>query len=150
MLDRAGRAAVAEVQRDDPYLFARDAAQLAVAIGHVAVGRAVEPVPADLEPPVVLVRDPVQVRHLGQARVERGVEHRDLRHAVAQELARRADALEVGRVVQRRQLDAILDARDHGLVDAHRGPEALPAVDHTVSDRVNVRDRAHRLDPGVG
>jgi len=114
------------------------------------VRRAVESGAADLEAPVVLVGDPVQVCHLRQGRVERGVEHRDLRHAVAQELARRANAPQVRRVVQRRQLDAILDARDHVVVDAHRGPEALPAVNHAVPDRMDVGHRAHRFDARVG
>jgi hypothetical protein len=70
--------------------------------------------------------------------VEGGVEHRDLRHSRTEALARRADALEVGRVVERRQLNAVLDLLQHAVVDEHRAGELLPAVDHAVADGVDV------------
>ena len=72
----------------------------------------------------------------------------DLRHAGAEQRARRADALQVGRVVERRELDAVLDAGEHLVVDrTERG--TLAAVDDAVPDGVDVGDRAE-LDPGRG
>jgi hypothetical protein len=55
--------------------------------------------------PVKLVRDRVEVRGVGEAMVECGVEHGDLRDAGAERTPRRRDAAEVVRVVERGELD---------------------------------------------
>ena len=107
--DRARRRAVAEVQRDDLRLLARAAGELAIAIRDVAVRRAVKAVSAHAVAPVELVRDRVEVRGLRQAVMKRRVEHRDLRNAGAEHGARRRDAAEIVRIVQRRELDQLLE-----------------------------------------
>ena len=58
-------------------------------------------------------------RDLGHRLVEGGVEDRDLRQ-VGEQPAGHRDALEVGRVVQRRERDELLDGRDHVVVDQRR------------------------------
>ena len=77
-------------------------------------------------------RDGVGVGVRRHRLVERGVEDRDLRH-VGEELRRDLDALEVGRVVQRRQRDQVGDRGDHLVVDQHRLGEAVAAVDDAVA-----------------
>jgi hypothetical protein len=81
--------------------------------------------------------------------VERGVEHGHVRHALAEQRARGADALEVRGVVQRREVDAFLDAREHRGVDAHRLQEALAAVHDAVPDARGGRRPTSLLDPRV-
>ena len=111
---------------------------------------AVEAVAADLVPHVERVRDRVQVRHLRHRGVERGVEDGHLRHAGAEQLARGVDALEVRRVVQRREVDAVLDLVHDLVADHHRPRELLAAVDGAVADRVDVADRGDAGDAGLG
>ena len=82
--------------------------------------------------------------------MERGVEHRDLRDAGTEELARRVDALEVGRVVQRREVDAVLDLVDHRVVDEHRAGQLLAAVDDAMADGVDVGERLDARHRGLG
>jgi len=60
--------------------------------------------------------------------VKRRVEHRHLRNAGAEQLARGVDALEVGRVVERREIDAPADLLEHRTVDRHRVRELLAAA----------------------
>jgi hypothetical protein len=64
--------------------------------------------------------------------VEGGVEHRDLGH-VAQDVAHRAVSLDVGRVVQRGHVEAVLDPAHDVVVDQDRCLEPLPAVHHAVA-----------------
>ena len=69
--------------------------------------------------------------------MERGVEHRDHRDAVAEKGAGGPDPAQVRRVVQRREINAVLDPADDAGVDPGVGPEALPAVHDPVADRVH-------------
>jgi ABC-2 type transport system permease protein len=80
--------------------------------------------------------------------VEGGVEDGDLRHLLAEQIRGRVDALEVRRVVQRRQVNALLKPDQHFLVDQDRPRETFRAVDHAVSNRVNVRQAGNARDPG--
>ena len=92
-------------------VLARPAGELPVAIRDVAMRRAVKAVAPHAVPPIELVRHRVEVRRLGQAVMKRRVEHRDLRHAGAEHRARRGDAAQVVRVVQRRELDELFQIR---------------------------------------
>ena len=111
------------------------------AAGHVGERRPVEPVAAHA---VLLAPGPrhrVGVRVCRQRVVERGVEDGDLRH-VGEPLARHLDALDVGRVVQRRKGFQLLDRRDDVVGDHDRVAEPVAAVDDPMTDR----DQAHLVE----
>ncbi|MEI2786470.1 MAG: hypothetical protein V9E82_12345 [Candidatus Nanopelagicales bacterium] len=96
--------------------------------------RAVEAVTAD---PVLcrhLPIDRVEVGGLGHGLVERGVEHRDVRHARIR-LHRDLDPEQVRRVVQRSQRDAVADGLDHLGVDHRGGRETVATMHDAVSHR---------------
>ena len=97
-----------------------------------------EAVAPDLVVFIVLIGDGVQIRMLGHGLVEGGVEHRHLGHVVAQDGPAGLDADDVGRIMQRRQGGAVLH-RLHDLVGDEDGAgEALAAVDHPVTHRVDL------------
>ncbi len=132
-LDRAGAGAVAEVQGDDAQVPEIRVHVLRGEAGHELVAGAVEAEATD----AVLVRelaiDRVHLRAPGHARMEGGVEDRDVGH-VREQLARGADARQVGRVVQRREGHARLDGADHLVVDPGGAVEGVAAVDHSMAD----------------
>jgi hypothetical protein len=132
------------MQRDEVRALARRSGELAPTVRHVAVRGAVKAVAAHLVAAIELVGDGVEVRVRRQRAVEGGVEHRDLRHARAQDRRRGADALEVGRVVQRREIDRVLDPLQYLVVDPHRAREALAPVHDPVTDRVDLGASAER------
>ncbi len=109
-----------------------------------------EAVAANPVPAVELVGDAVEVGRLGHRRVERGVEHGDLRHTLSQEGDGRRNAPQVAGVVQWGQLDALGNAIDHGLIDAHGRAKVLPTMDHAVPDGVDVAQRHDAVDLRVG
>ena len=78
--------------------------------------------------------------------MERRIEHRHLRHAVAQQVHRGPDPLEIRRVVQRGELDAVLDALDHGAVDPDGPLELFTSVHDPVSHCVDVTERRDVVD----
>ena len=136
--DGGDRAAVAEVAGDDAQPgVARPAEDLRRAAGHEAVRGAVEAVAPDAVALVEHVGQGVEEGHGLHGLVERGVEHRHVRH-VAEEVPRRPVALDVRRVVQRRDVEALLDRPQHLVVDQHRGLEALAPVHHPVPDRLDL------------
>ena len=132
--DGSGRRAVAEVEDDQVDLVDRLAQEACRLPAHEGLRRPVESVAAD---PVLLV--PLQGNGVGigdgrHGLVERGVEHRYLRH-VGEDLAGDPHPLEVGRVVQRckgHQLAHLLDER---VVDESGLSEAGTAVDDTMANR---------------
>jgi len=132
-LDRRDGRAVAEVEHDLPQIGEGATEEGGRRFAHELVARAVEAVPADAVRLGQFAVDRVRVGGGGERLVERGVEHRDVRHA-RKRLLRRDDAGEVRRVVERRQdrqlVDVDLDERGH----ERRFEEARPAVDHAVSD----------------
>ena len=67
-------------------------------------------------------------------RVKGRVEAGHLRH-VGQRVHGRANAGQVGRIVQRRQVGEPLDRGEHLVVDQHRAGELLAAVDDAMADR---------------
>ena len=118
-----------------------------VAPGEVGVRRAVEAVASNAVTAVELIRNRVEIRCLGHRRVEGGVEYRHHRGAVAERRPGGPDAVQVRRVVQRSEVDAVLDLADDAGVDPGVGPEALAAVHDAVTDRV---DLARGIDhPGI-
>ena len=138
LLDRAGGAPVAEVQGDEVDGLARLAGKLGVALGEIGVRRAVEAVAADAVAAVELVRDRIEIGRFGHCRVKRGIEHRDHRNTFAQQSTSGPNAAQVGRVVQRREVHAVLDPADDVGVDSGVGAEALAAVYDAVTDRVHL------------
>ena len=100
----------------------------------IGVRGAVEPVTADVVLLAPRARDGVRVRDLRDRVVEGRVEDHHLRQ-VGEQLAGHRDALEVGRVVQRRQRHQRLHGRDHVVVDQGRLGELLAAVHDPVPDR---------------
>jgi hypothetical protein len=69
----------------------------------------VKAISPDVVPSIELVRDRVEICDLGERVMKRRVEHGDLWHPGTQHGARRGDASEVVRIVQRGQIDQILD-----------------------------------------
>ncbi len=106
----------------------------------------VESVATDVVLLVQVIGQRIHVRHPGNRRVKCSVERCHLFHAW-QSAACRADAGQVGRVVQRRQVCISLDRSDHLVVHEHRLGELLSAVDHTVPYRADLRQTAQ--DPDI-
>ena len=71
------------------------------------MGGSVESVTPNLVPPVKLVRYCVQIGCLWHCGVKTGVEHRDLRHTLTQEVDGCANTVQVCGIVKRGQLDAV-------------------------------------------
>src|SRR5690606_7080376 len=105
----------------------------------------VEAVAPDLVATVERVGNCVQVGVRRQRLMERRIEHRDLRN-VAERLAHGSNAFQVVRVVQRREVDHLLDLAQHDRIDLHRLAEPLTAVNDAVADRIDV---AHRGEVGA-
>src|SRR6185295_10126396 len=80
--------------------------------------------------------------------MKRRIEHRDLGEARSEEFAGGLNAFDVSRIVQRRKLDAIFDAAQDFVVDQNRMSKTLAAVNHAVSDGVNVGDAVYAVDAG--
>ena len=101
---------------------------------HEGVRGPVEAVAPDLVLVAPRPRDGIRVGHRRHGLVERGVEDRDLRDS-GEQRARDPQALEVRRVVQRRQRHQLGHRVDHLVVDQDRFAETDSAVDHPVTDR---------------
>ena len=100
--------------------------------GHVAVRGAVEAIAAHPTLGVQLVRKGVEVGPPGQGLVKGGVEDGHLGHR-GQHLACDADAQQVGRVVQRGELDMVFDGGLDLWGDDHRPGEGFAPVHHAVA-----------------
>src|SRR5262245_63794453 len=72
--------------------------------------------------------------------MECGIENGNLRKRLAQGRACRNDTLNVSRIVQRRELDAVFDAAQYLICYQHRAGETFPTMDHPMSNRMNVSD----------
>src|SRR6185369_17562954 len=136
------------MQRDDVCLFAGDVSNLAIAIRDVAMRRTVESITPNLVSPIELIGDRIQISSLGQRLMKRGIENRDLGQSRSEELARGLNAFYVRGVVQRRKVDAILDAAQDFVVYQNRVSESLTAVNHAMSDGMNVGDAVYAVDAG--
>ncbi len=65
--------------------------------------------------------------------METGVEYCHLRYSVSQQLCCRSDAPEVGRIVKRSQIDAVLDLLYYILSNLDRSSEMFAAMYDTVA-----------------
>src|SRR5689334_509718 len=92
------------------------------------MGSSVESISSDAMAAVQMVRHRVEICLIWNRMMKGSIEHRDLRHSTAKQLARRRDPFEIIRIVQRRQVDAFLYALDHSLIDQRRFLEQLTAV----------------------
>ena len=70
--------------------------------------------------------------------MEGGVEDRHLGNILAEELARRHDALEVVRIMKRGQIDALFNALQDLAVDERRLGKQLAAVHYAMAHGLNV------------
>ena len=141
--DRGRRRPVAEVQHHEVGVLDRTAEQLRGATRDEGVRRAVEAVAPD---PVFVA--PAQghgvgVGVLGHRLVEGGVEDRDLRH-LGEEPQRDPQSLQVGRVVEGRERDEVLDDVEQAFVDERRLGEEFA----TVHDAVTHRSQGVAVDRG--
>src|SRR4030095_15916950 len=105
------------MHRHEICLVPRNVTNLTIAIGHVTVRRSVKAITTNFMSPVELIRQSIQVSVLGKSLMKCGVEYGDLRQAVTEDFARRKNAFDVGRVVKRSKIDAVLDAPQHGIID---------------------------------
>ena len=80
----------------------------------------------------------VKVSLLGNRVVEGGVEDGDLRNVFAQQFLRCLDAFDVVGIVQRREVDALLDVLQDLVVDQRRLREQLSAMHHAMSNGVDI------------
>src|SRR6516162_578995 len=96
--------------------------------------RAVESVTADLLLLVVTVRDGIHIRMLRHSLVKRGIEHRDLRSLRSEQFLCCLNALKINGIVQRSQLNAVLDSLQYVVIDKRRVFESLASVHHPMPD----------------
>ena len=82
--------------------------------------------------------------------MEGRVEYRDLVDTFTEDLRCSPDPAQIRRIVQRGQLDAVFDLRDHIGVDLDRFSELFPTMNDAVADGMDVTDRSDRFDPGFG
>src|SRR3990170_4761725 len=80
----------------------------------------------------------VAARRRRQRRVKRGIEHRDHRYGIAEELAASTNYIERQWIVQRRERAQRIDAGDHLVGDASRFGEGVAAMNDAMAD---CRDR---------
>ena len=149
--DRRRAAAVAEVGDDDGEVGRVLPEQLGRPGADVAVTRAVEAVAAHAVLGIPGLGHGIPVGPGRHRLVERGVEHRDLRH-VRPGVERRLDPEQAGRVVQGREGRELLDGVDDVLGDEDRVGEPLSAVDDAMphADRVQRwLEPADRVDDGA-
>src|SRR5882672_4565499 len=107
-------------------------------MGQVAVGYAVKTIPANPVAKVEVVRNGVQIGALGQRVVKSGIEYGDLRNLRTQQFAHGANSAEIRGIVQGGQVDAILNAPHHFVVDEDGIRKSLAAMNHAMSDGVNI------------
>src|SRR6476660_352184 len=89
--------------------------QRAIPKRDVAVRRPVKPVSPNAMPSVQVIGNGIPIRLLGNGMMESRVERRHLRHVGTQQFSRRQNSLYVIRIVQRRQVDAILNPLKHSI-----------------------------------
>src|SRR5690606_24280328 len=130
---RAGRAPVAEVKSDEARLLPWLAGQPSIAVSDVAVRRAMEAVPPHPVAAIEGIRDRVKVGVIGQGEMERRIEHRHLGDLLSKGRPYRLNTTKVVRVVQRGEVDRILDAIAYLFVDDDGPLEVLGAVHHPVA-----------------
>ena len=116
-------------------------------VADVLVAGAVEAVAADAVPGVVLVGDGVHIGLRGHGAVEGGIKDSHLGHLGAKDLAGGLDAQDAGGVVQGSQGAQLTQGGNDFVGDQAAGLELLAAVDHPVTDGV---DLVHALNALAG
>ena len=130
---------------DDPQILSVLSKDLGRPLRHEIMAGSMEAVAADLVFLIVFIGKAVQIGLFRHGLMERRIEHHRHGHAGHDRLAG-ADADQVGRIVQRRKVAAGLDPLNHLFVHQDGAGEALSAVHHTVSHRVDLgkgADHAH-------
>ena len=105
------------MKRDDTGLFARDAANLAIAICDISMRCAVKSVASHFVATIKLIRERVEISALRKRLMKRSIEDGDLRKTCAEKLAGRLYATNVRRVVKRGKLYAIFYPFDYRVID---------------------------------
>ena len=113
------------------------AENLAYAGRHVAVAGAVEAVSAHAVLLVEAVGEGVHIRFGRHGLMESGVEHTHLLDA-GENLLHGLDAGDVGRIVERSEVVAVLDLLKHLVGKEHALAELLGAVDHAMAYGINL------------
>src|SRR6185295_10692416 len=80
--------------------------------------------------------------------MKRSIEYGDLRQRYAQSSARSDNALNVCRIVQRRELDAVFDTSQHLIGYENRFRELFAAMDHAMTNGMNVGNTTHFSESG--
>src|SRR5208337_1990099 len=142
-------ATVAEVKCNQMRLVTGELVQRPIAISHVTVRGAVKAITADAVPAIEMVWDGVEVRPLGDGRMECGIEDRHLRRGPAHDFPYGANTLYVIGVVQGSQIDAVLDAFQDLIVDDGGLVKQLATMHDTMSRGMNVAEIANLGDAGV-
>src|SRR6266481_2405764 len=78
--------------------------------------------------------------------MKRSIKDSHLRQSVAEHFSGSNDPFDVCWIMERRQLDAVFDATQHGIVNCHRLSETFPTMDHTVPNSMNIRDALNLRD----
>ena len=86
-LDGGGRTAISQMKSDDVGLLASEPAQSAITEGDIAMRGAVESVATNAMAAIQMIGNRIEIGLLGKRMVERRVEHRNLRHILAQQIA---------------------------------------------------------------
>ena len=97
----------------------------------------VKAVTPDAMPAIQLIRNRVDVRHLGQCVMERGVEDGHARSRSPKNSSRCSNARDVVRIVQGREIDEILELTDDCVVDERRFGESLAPMHHPMTNGVD-------------
>src|SRR5437868_13631078 len=95
---------------------------------------------------IELVRDRVEVSVVWERLMKRRVEDSGLRQSYAKDLARRHDAFNVRRIMERREINALFNAAQDFVCDQDRMCEPLAAVHNAMPNRLHVRDALHFSD----
>src|SRR6266404_8995708 len=81
--------------------------------------------------------------------MKRSIKNGNLRQSVAKHFPGSNDSFDIGRIMKRRQFDAVFDATQHGIVNNHRLSETFTTMNHTVTNSMNIRDALNLSDAGL-
>ncbi len=109
---------------------------------YIVVACTMKTVAADLVLLIILIGKSIQIRLLRHGLMKRRVEHCHHRH-IRHDLLAGIDADQICRIVERRQIVALLDGFQHLVIDDYGRCKLLAAVHHAVSDRVDLVKRLH-------
>src|SRR5579862_6359 len=105
------------MQRDDVRLPACQSAESTITKRHVTMRCPVKSVAPDPVPPVQVIGNCVEISLLGQRMMKCCIENGDLRNIFTEKIASRQNALHIIWIMQRRQVDTVIDSFEHSIVD---------------------------------